>query len=359
MPAVVLVLGGCVADLRFELPSFPKPGEEIDEGVSVSIRAGGKGLFEAVACQRLGATTTLISSIGEDYFGSQISNLLKKLGIHHNLDMSQAPLRPAGYMESDFAIDTDVVGIIQVEGSKQTYLASRDQRRLSTDFLKKALDEVLPRCHAVLMSLDMSLQALSITSDRAHQLGKPIVLNASPVTDLPLSILRDVDYVISPIEEARTWIGKKEYPASEGQLKNLAADDIGNALVSKGAKRAIITMEDNGCVVVDQQSVSTYSSFPLDEHTPPSSTGARSAFCAGFAVAVAEARQRGENTPDYGAIALASAARRSARNRGVATQVQEMMETRDFIDRYLKFQASSLEHKERRNTKGTKPDDAG
>src|SRR5262245_45719418 len=148
--AQVLVVGSVAMDFVFEVTTFPNEGDQL-EG-QVRIRPGGKGLFQAIACQRLQAETTLITSAGDDYFAALITEVTKRINLC--IDKQQIPLA------NDSPIATDVVGSIAVRGKKTTYIACRDRSRLTAQYIQDQCSKVIPECNAVLLSLDVSTEAI-------------------------------------------------------------------------------------------------------------------------------------------------------------------------------------------------------
>jgi ribokinase len=76
----VTVLGSLNMDLVVAVDHFPRPGETI-AGRSFETIPGGKGLNQAVAAARSGASVRMIGAVGDDPFGSQLRALATAEGI--------------------------------------------------------------------------------------------------------------------------------------------------------------------------------------------------------------------------------------------------------------------------------------
>jgi ribokinase len=76
----IVVLGAMNSDFLIKGERFPRPGETL-QGDTFLAANGGKGANQAVAAARLGATTTLISCIGDDDRGKKMQNELKTEGV--------------------------------------------------------------------------------------------------------------------------------------------------------------------------------------------------------------------------------------------------------------------------------------
>ena len=76
----VLVLGSANMDLVVRQPRLPSPGETMF-GESFTTVPGGKGLNQAVAAARAGATVAFVGAVGDDGHGRSLVDLLGAEGI--------------------------------------------------------------------------------------------------------------------------------------------------------------------------------------------------------------------------------------------------------------------------------------
>jgi ribokinase len=83
-PKSIVVLGSLNMDLVMVTPRIPASGETM-YGTSFQSHAGGKGLNQAVACQRLlvntGWKTHMIGRVGNDEFSSTLKQSLDSEGV--------------------------------------------------------------------------------------------------------------------------------------------------------------------------------------------------------------------------------------------------------------------------------------
>jgi ribokinase len=77
----ITVMGSFVVDLMTRMLHLPVPGETV-KGGPFKLGAGGKGSNQAVAVKKCGADVTMITKIGQDYFGEVALNNFKKEGIN-------------------------------------------------------------------------------------------------------------------------------------------------------------------------------------------------------------------------------------------------------------------------------------
>lgn len=80
----IVVLGSLNMDLVMVTPRMPAPGETM-HGTSFESHPGGKGLNQAVACQRLlqntGWKTYMIGRVGDDEFSGRLKASLESEGV--------------------------------------------------------------------------------------------------------------------------------------------------------------------------------------------------------------------------------------------------------------------------------------
>ena len=76
--ARIAVIGSLNMDLVVRTPRIPKPGETILGADDLHMIPGGKGANQAYASARLGAEVAMIGRVGDDAFGEQSINSLKK-----------------------------------------------------------------------------------------------------------------------------------------------------------------------------------------------------------------------------------------------------------------------------------------
>ncbi|KAL5969627.1 Ribokinase [Taenia solium] len=76
----VTIVGSINTDLMCYTDRFPLPGETI-AGAKFATGFGGKGANQCVAARKLGAKTSLVSRVGDDYFGKEYIDYLKRVGV--------------------------------------------------------------------------------------------------------------------------------------------------------------------------------------------------------------------------------------------------------------------------------------
>ena len=302
----LVIFGSAVVDLTFTVrTSLPKEGESIPGKFEAS--PGGKGLYQAVACARLSSklsSTTFISSIGNDQFGAQVRDILTMEHIHEciaNQDL--------GDRETSV---TDVVCMLVTPGKTTSYIGCRNATdRLSADFVRSEAAAVIQAADVVLVTFDAAVEATKEVISLARAAGKPTVINASPPHEkMPLSVVQGADFVVATHKEAWEWLRLQGHLQAD-ELESKAEESVARKIGALGAKTVILTSDDNGCIVVDSLGSRHYEAYTGG--TPMGGTGARSASCAGLAVALVDPFEvewaLADSTPESNRIATASAAR--------------------------------------------------
>ena len=79
-PKRIVVVGSSNTDMVIRTNRMPRPGETVLGG-NFMMNQGGKGANQAVAAAKLGGDTTFVAKVGDDIFGRQTVELLRKVGI--------------------------------------------------------------------------------------------------------------------------------------------------------------------------------------------------------------------------------------------------------------------------------------
>ena len=94
----VHVLGSLNMDLVVTLDRMPLPGETVF-GHTFAHIPGGKGLNQAIAAARAGASVSLTGAVGNDAYGRDLLNLSKLEGIQSPIENELSTGDPAGSIE--------------------------------------------------------------------------------------------------------------------------------------------------------------------------------------------------------------------------------------------------------------------
>lgn len=266
MPTIV-VAGSSNTDMVIKADHLPGAGETII-GNMFFMNPGGKGANQAVAAARLGGQVTFIAKTGNDIFGKQSVQLFEEEGIN-TAYMVADPKNPSG------------VALITVDrnGENCIVVANGANGTLLPDDLAGAI-QAIEKASIVLMQLEIPLITVEFIAKAAAEKGAKVLLNPAPALDLPDSLLKDL-FIITP--------NKKEAEMLSGiKVTDLAsAKEAAIAIKKKGVEIVIVTIGGDGAIVVDDNTITHVSTYPV---TTVDTTAAGDVFNGALAVGIAEGK---------------------------------------------------------------------
>ena len=261
----VAILGVFVADLAFRAGRQPKDGETI-VGSGFKMGPGGKGSNQSVAAARAGGKVTFISKIGRDAFGDIALKTWKDEGIVARAAQSDKEPTGAAYIFVNH--DTGENAIIVYPGAGGA---------ISTADVDAAADAI--RGAKVFVT---QLEQPAATAQRglevARAAGVVTIFNPAPAVPIPDSIYAFCDYIVPNETEAATLTGLPVATLND-------AKRVGDALLAKGARNALITLGERGALLHNSKSSIEIPAFQVGPVVE--TTGAGDAFVGGFAAAMA------------------------------------------------------------------------
>ncbi|HEV8389761.1 MAG TPA: ribokinase [Dongiaceae bacterium] len=261
----VAILGVFVADLAFRAGRQPKDGETI-VGSGFKMGPGGKGSNQSVAAARAGAKVTFISRIGRDAFGEIALKTWKDEGIVARA--AEADKEPTGAAYIFVNHDTGENAIIVYPGAGGA---------ISPADVEAAADAIRG-AKVFVTQLEQPAASAQRGLEIARAAGVVTVFNPAPAVPIPDSIYPFCDYIVPNETEAAALTSLSV--ATLGDAKR-----VGDALLAKGAKNALITLGERGVLLHNSKSsveIPAFSAGPVVE-----TTGAGDAFVGGFAAAMA------------------------------------------------------------------------
>jgi ribokinase len=261
----VAILGVFVADLAFRAGRQPKIGETI-VGSGFKMGPGGKGSNQSVAAARVGANVTFISKIGRDAFGEIALKTWKDEGIV--VRAAQSDKEPTGAAYIFVNHDTGENAIIVYPGAGGA---------ISPTDVEAAADAIRS-AKVFVTQLEQPAASAQRGLEIARAAGVVTIFNPAPAEPIPDSIYPLCDYIVPNETEAATLTGLSVATMAD-------AKRVGDALLAKGAKNALITLGERGALLHNSKSsieIPAFSAGPVVE-----TTGAGDAFVGGFAAAMA------------------------------------------------------------------------
>ena len=261
MPGKITVVGANMIDLIAYVPRFLNIGETL-HGTEFQMGYGGKGANQAVMAAKLGTNVVMVTKVGEDVFGGGTKDNLAKFGIDtkHVLSTKDA---------------FSGVAPIQVvpEGQNEIVIVSGANNALTNTEIEAARKDIEESAYLVCqleIDLKLTLKALQV----AKEVGTPTILNPAPaVESLPKEIYELTDIFCPNETETQILTGVKVDSVASAEI---AAKE----LLSRGVKTVLITLGENGCLIVDSTGATH---IPASKVNVVDTTGAGDAFVGALA----------------------------------------------------------------------------
>ncbi len=189
----VVVVGSINMDLVTQAPRFAGPGETL-LGTRFLTIPGGKGANQAVAAARLGAEVALVGATGSDAFGRQLRQGLTAEGV--NLEHVT--------QREDSASGTASITI--AGGENQIIVVPAANACVTPAQVERASD-VIARADAVLVQMEIPLEAVEATLRLGRRLDVPVILNPAPAQKLPADWLTLARYLTPNQHELAIALG--------------------------------------------------------------------------------------------------------------------------------------------------------
>lgn len=256
------VVGSNMVDLVTTITRMPAGGETI-EALGFAQGGGGKGANQAVAAARLGAPVSLVAAVGDDVFGTVSLEALRGEGI----DVAHVR-RVAGTPNGVATI------LVSPDGENRILIVKGANAALGAADVDRAMD-TLRGCALILLQLEVPLETVLHTIERAREAGIPVLLNPAPATAaLSLERIRSVAFFAPNQTELAILTG---LPTGTRDEAVVAA----RSLVEAGIGTVIVTLGGDGALLV------TAEAAPLHVPAVPvevvDTTGAGDAFIGAFA----------------------------------------------------------------------------
>jgi len=275
-PPRVAVLGSCTADLVLRMPRFPVAGETLfaDEG---GLFAGGKGLNQAIAAARLGASATLIGRVGADALGDFL------------LETARADGVDCRFVVRDPGHSTGVAVPIVLPDGANSILAAPGANFQVTLAQVEAARDAITAADCLLLQFEAPMEANLAAARIAAGAGRTVFLNPAPFRPFPPELM-SLASILTPNEVEAVMLAPGE-TSDEARARTI--------LAQSGAVAVVVTLGAAGCVVCDASGIRRFAALPV---RAVDTVGAGDAFCGALAVAMAS----GE--PLDGSVRLANAA---------------------------------------------------
>ncbi|GAB3297045.1 ribokinase [Parasphingorhabdus pacifica] len=267
----VVVVGSLNMDLTAGVQRHPQPGETV-QATALTTSAGGKGANQAVAAARLGARTALVGRVGADAHGDALLAALRADGVDTT----------STFRDGSAATGTALISVAAT-GENSIIVSAAANARLCPADITDA-QPLIASAQVVSVVLEVPVETVAAAARTAQAAGSRLLLNLSPVVDLPAEVLSAADPLIVNEHEAREILQRNGFP--------VPAEDIAYAAALRqvGARSTVVTFGAWGAAVAE----SDYA-----EHVPGVPTRAVDTTGAGdaFAATVAWRLSQGDALP--------------------------------------------------------------
>ncbi|WP_112610930.1 PfkB family carbohydrate kinase (plasmid) [Rhizobium sp. WW22] len=219
------VVGNVCVDTSFRLPRLPRPGETLN-ATSIAEGIGGKGANQAVAAARSGAAVCFWSALGDDDMADDVREMLKG-----DLEVDRLIRLP---------LSTDRSTILLEESGENAIVSAVACARAFDPIRQSALTRTWSKGDILMMQGNLSREITATCLELAGRSGLRTVLNASPLSDLTVEDVANVDLVIVNQGEAAALTGVESPTAAA------------NLLFGNGARSAVVTLGSQGSLIWDQ-----------------------------------------------------------------------------------------------------------
>ncbi|MEM7029474.1 MAG: PfkB family carbohydrate kinase [Chloroflexota bacterium] len=247
----VVGLGLCTVDQLFKIPRMPQVGSSI-RATHFLQQSGGLVGTALVTLARLGAKTEIIARIGDDDAG----NFIRKEFINEGVGVTRL------INETNTVSHLATVLVDEADGERTFISRGSTSSPLQPEDIPQAM---ITSAKALFVDNvdNMTLQA----AQWARAAGVWTVLDPKRNFEAMKPILGLIDVPIVPEKFAREWMPGKPLAAATERLRDM------------GAKIAVVTCGDQGCIASWDKGTFAFPAFPIEV---VDTTGAGDAFHGGF-----------------------------------------------------------------------------
>lgn len=221
----IFVVGSANTDMVVKAPKLPLPGETLLGG-TFFMNAGGKGANQAVASARLGGDVTLVTKVGNDIFGKQTINGLKKENI--NVDF---------VFVDDIAPSGTALIMVNDEGENCIVVAPGANANLLPADIETVNN--INEAAIILMQLEIPMATIEAVAKNAKANGQKVIINPAPAQLLDDELLNGL-FLITPNETEATLL------TGITVTDETTASQAAGVFLSKGVQNVIITLGKQG-----------------------------------------------------------------------------------------------------------------
>lgn len=226
-----LVIGSLNMDLVTRVNVTPKVGETVS-GTGLMMNPGGKGANQAVALGKLGVDVKIIGCLGNDEYGSQLKDNLKKMKVGDGtFTVDDSPTGVAFIMVNDSS-DNSIVVIDGANGKLTPEMVNREWF--------EGISYLVTQQEVPMITLKKAMQI-------AKELSVMTIHNPAPINADSMELLKYVDLLVLNETEFAELTGK--------EYENEASIKWGYERL--GIQRLLLTLGSKGAIYYDGSQVIT------------------------------------------------------------------------------------------------------
>ncbi len=229
----ILVIGSANIDMVIQVPNIPKEGETV-LGKDFNVAFGGKGANQALAAARAGGNVTFIGCLGNDSYGKEIVENLKKDGICTQ------------YIKISEKKHTGVALIYVSDCGKNCIAVSSgaNYELNSQDIFE--IEPLFKDNDLILLQCEVPFEVNKAAIDVAKAYNKTVILNPAPAKIIEEDVLKKID-ILTPNEHEALVIAKIEESTDKKNIQNIAEN-----ITYMGCKNVIITLGEKGALFANE-----------------------------------------------------------------------------------------------------------
>lgn len=179
--ARIVVVGSINMDLVTTVGHRPEPGQTVS-GEGFVLVPGGKGSNQAIAAQRAGATVDFVGAVGSDVFADALRGVLHDAGV--GVSRLRTVAGPSG------------IATIVVDGDgENTIIVVAGANGQLTDLGTADLDAIAT-ADILMCQLEIPIPTVLAAARHARAHHTTVILNPSPVQDLPADLWAEIDVAV-------------------------------------------------------------------------------------------------------------------------------------------------------------------
>jgi ribokinase len=261
---MIVVFGSMNIDFLAKSAHLPQEGETVITSEDYLEAPGGKGMNQAVAAARAGATVKMAGKVGNDAFGEKVRNILKEERISTDLLQSGDKKTALAFI------------FVDQNGRNQIVVASGANMEAAA---QQVPDQLLNDQMTLVMQMEVPPEENWKLLARAKKRGARTILNVAPAGHVPEEALKNLDYLIVNEIEAQQIASSSRLDVSGTDYKALA-----QSLSRHYGLTCIITLGKDGAIAVQKDLLIEVPALPLTNVVD--TTGAGDSFCGNFAAAI-------------------------------------------------------------------------